>query len=47
MTLKSILDLLDTIMSNPFVAVSTKTRAGFLKTKLRGGYDLASIFGAR
>ena len=43
--MKSILELLATIMSIPHVDTATKTRAGFIKSKLDGSSDLYSLFG--
>jgi len=44
---KSILDLLSTIMSNPYINAPTKTRARFLRQRLGGqGYGFfGDIFG--
>lgn len=47
--MKSIKDLLETIMSIPSVDTDIKVRAGFLHTQLCGGrgFFLGSIFGFR
>lgn len=43
--MNSILALLNAIVSNPLVDEPTKTRAGFLLSRLQGGSAFDRIFG--
>jgi len=43
--MQSILDLLSVIMKTPSVDDQTKTRAGFLYSRINGRAFLSSIFG--